>query len=97
MLIQISQSPEQNLDQTLESDSLPNFVEEVIETSKKEISALEELKNSNDMLCEVFSYLEGCDIIHKIAVINQRFREVSQKLGALDYTSRIITLKVKKQ
>ena len=32
MSIQISQSAEQNLDQTLESDSLPNFVEEVIES-----------------------------------------------------------------
>ena len=53
---------------------MPNEVEEVIDTSKHSISTVEKLITSNDMLNEVFSFLPGCTIIHKIAVANKRFR-----------------------
>ena len=56
---------------------MPNVLEEVIDTSKPVVLAVERLKKSNDMLNQVFSFLPGCEIIHAIAVINQRFRKVT--------------------
>ena len=56
---------------------MPNVVEEVVDTSQKVFSTLDRIKSSNDMLKEVFSYLAGCEIVHKIGVINKRFRKVA--------------------
>ncbi len=66
----------------------------MINISKKVIPTLDRLKNSNDMLNEVFSYLAGCEIIHKIAVINKGFRKIVQNLGAHSQ-ERKLTLKIK--
>ena len=63
---------------------------------EKSFIVVEKLKNSNDMLNLVFSYLSGSDIIHRIAVVSRRFRSVAHKLGT--HTEfRVVTLLMKQQ
>jgi hypothetical protein len=61
-----NQSEDASFDQTFEFFRML-YIEKVID----------KLKNSTDMLNEVFSWLAGCDIIHKIALVNKRFRQVA--------------------
>ena len=39
-------------------------------------TALERLLDSKDMINEVFSYLPGCVIVHKIAMLSSRVRDI---------------------
>jgi hypothetical protein len=51
------------------------------------------LVNSNDMLNEVFSFLTGGIIVHRIALLSRRIREILAKHKDT-VRSRSITLKV---
>ena len=54
---------------------------------------MDHLTSSKNMLNEIFDYLPGCDIIHKIAILSKRIRTGLTELEPFG-RSRIITLKI---
>lgn len=45
------------------------------------------------MLNEIFSMLTGSEVLHRVALVNRHFREVSQKLGRMN-DNRVIRINV---
>ena len=55
-------------------------------------TSLEKLTASNDMLAEIFSFVPGPEVIHKVALLSKRIRDILIKNKAR--LSFKITLKV---
>ena len=53
---------------------------------------LERLKKSNDILAEIFSFIPGHEVIHKVALLSKRVREILIK--SKERFEHKVTLKV---
>ena len=63
-------------------------------TEKKDVvqKLLPTLRNSNHLWLVTFAYLPGCDLFHKIALLNKFFRRELPSSGLLDQI-RVIKIK----
>jgi hypothetical protein len=54
---------------------------------------LARLKSSSNMMNEIFDFMSGGDIVHKIGLLNKHFRQALKKLESFG-SARIIELKI---
>ena len=88
----VESSPKSNSDRSIDESLESEQVEEEIKTEKKD-PAVDRLTTSRDMMNEIFSFLPGYIVIHKVAIISKGIRQLLKDKKDL-VTGRFITLKI---
>ena len=70
--------------QQISTETTPSSLESV---------GLARLKSSSNMMNEIFDFMSGGDIVHKIGLLNKHFRQSLKKLEPFG-SARIIKLKI---